>query len=168
LFLVVLSACGLDCVVANPIEFNPDENIPPCISSQPEAEFPLNEIGRINLDDPTPTPEMPLQVLILDANRGQTLQYRIFLDSGPPPPSEIPVLSGEIPSDGFLERPRTFLIPYELLAPGICHKIELVVAGAFAGFVEPRRPVEPGDVHEVVWWVEVIDAENPAIVRACR
>jgi hypothetical protein len=42
------------------------------------------------------------------------------------------------------------------------------VVGQFLNFVEPRRPVEEGDIDQVTWWVEVTDADNPVIVQACR
>jgi hypothetical protein len=156
------------CIATDTIEFEPEENFPPSIVSQLNAVFPLNEIGQINLDDPVETPEMPLQVIVRDPNFDQTLEYRIFLDSPPPPAPELPVDDGIIEPVGGLDRPRAFSIHYDSLAPGICHKIELVVVGQFASFVEPRRPVEEGDIDQVTWWVEVTDADNPVIVQECR
>lgn len=165
-----LSACALvgGCIATDTIEFQADQNFPPSIVSQPNADFPLNAIGQINLDDPVEQMEMPLQVIVRDPNFDQTLEYRIFLDSPPPPASEFPILSGDIDPSGLLERDSEFAIPYELLPPGICHKIELVVVGQFASFVEPRRPVEPGDLDEATWWVEVVDDNDPVIVQECR
>ena len=158
------------CIATDKIEFVPEENFPPSIISQPNAAFPLNEIGQINLDDPLPPgepAEMPLQVNVRDPNFDQTLQYRIFLDAPPPPGAEVPLQSGVIEPTGFLDRPRTFTISYDELAPGECHKIELVVVGEFANFVD-RRPVEEGDFDQVTWWVEVINADKPVIEQACR
>ena len=165
------SASSSGCIATSTIEFEPQENFPPSIISQPLADFPLNEIGQINLDDPLPpgeTGEMPLEVLIRDPNFDQTLEYRIFLDSPPPPEAEFAIQQGDIEPTGFLERPRTFAISYDELAPGECHKIELVVVGQFASNVEQRRPVEPGDVDLATWWVEVIDADHPVIEVECR
>lgn len=167
---VGFSASSSGCIATDRIEFEPNENFPPSIVSQPDAEFPLNEIGQVNLDDPLPpeqAAEILLQTIIRDPNFDQTLQYRIFLDSPPPPASEIPILSGNIDPSGFLARDREFAIPYDALAPGICHKIELVVVGQFASFVEPRRPVDPGDFDQVTWWVEVTDDDTP-LEQACR
>lgn len=164
------AASSSGCIATDRIEFEPVENFPPSIISQPEAEFPLNEIGAINLDDPLPpeqAAEMLLQTIVRDPNFDQTLQYRIFLDSPPPPASEIPILSGDIDPSGFLERDSEFAIPYEVLAPGFCHKIELVVVGQFASFVEPRRPVEPGDIDQATWWVRVTDDDTP-LMQECR
>lgn len=168
-----VSFCVLSsgCIATDRIEFDPAENFPPSIISQPEAEFPLNEIGQVNLDDPLPpeqAAEILLQTIIRDPNFDQTLQFRIFLDSPPPPASEFPILSGDIDPSGFLARDREFAIPYEALAAGICHKIELLVVGQFASFVEPRRPVDPGDFDQVTWWVEVTDDNNPVITQGCR
>ncbi len=167
-----LAASSSGCIATDRIEFEPTENFPPSIISQPEAEFPLNEIGEINLDDPLPpgqAAEMPLQTIVRDPNFDQTLEYRIFLDSPPPPAAEFPIQQGTVEPSGFLERPSAFFIPYEALAPAICHKIELIVAGAFAsGSVEPRRPVDPGDFDLVTWWVEVTDDINPEITQGCR
>lgn len=161
------SAFGAGCITTNPIDFQPEANFPPSVVSQPLAEFPLNEIGQIDLDEAGETQEMPLEVVIRDPNVGQTLQYRIFLDSPPPPQSEFPIFDGNIDPSGFVERDQTFPIPFDLLQAGVCHKIELVVVGQFASFVEPRRPVEPGDIDQVTWWVEVTDADFPIPTR-CR
>ena len=81
---LVASALGAGCITTNPVEFQEEENFPPSIVSQPLAAFPLNEIGMIDLDEPTEVEEMPLEVVIRDPNVSQTLQYRIFLDSPPP------------------------------------------------------------------------------------
>lgn len=156
-----VSATG--CIATSTIEFEPDENFPPSIISQPTAEYPLNEIGELNLDDPVDTPEAPLDVIIRDPNFDQTLEYRIFLDA----PPDLPVDFDVIDPVGSLERPRTFSIPYDSLAAGLCHKVELVVVGMFASFVEPRRPVQEGDVDQATWWIRVIDADNP-IAGECR
>jgi hypothetical protein len=162
------SAPSSGCIATSTIEFEPVENFPPSIISQPLADFPLNEIGEINLDDPVELPEMLLQTIIRDPNFDQTLDYRIFLDAPDPPEAEFPIQEGEIDPSGFLERESEFAIPYDLLDPGICHKIELVVVGKFASRVEQRRPVEPGDVDQATWWVEVTDSEFPAINVGCR
>jgi hypothetical protein len=156
------------CIATDTIEFEPEENFPPSIVSQLNAEFPLNEIAQINLDDPVESPEMPLEVVVRDPNFDQTLEYRIFLDSAPPPAPEVPVDDGIIEPVGGLDRPRTFTIQYDSLTPGICHRIELVVVGQFLNFVEPRRPVEEGDIDQVTWWAEVVDADNPVIVQECQ
>ena len=164
-------ASSSGCIATSTIEFEPEENFPPSIVSQPGADFPLNEIGQINADPlpPGEPAEMPLQVIIRDPNVDQTLEYRIFLDSLPPAP-EFPFDQGEIlPESGSVERPNDFFIPYDSLTPaGVCHKIELVVVGEFASFVEPRRPVQEGDVDQATWWVEVTDSDNLVIVQECR
>jgi len=160
------SASSSGCIATSTIEFDPDENFPPSVVSEPTAEFPLNRIGQINLDDPVETPEMPLEVVIRDPNVDQTLDYRMFLDS--PPAPEVPFNDGEVPPSGFVERPTVFFVPYDRLAAGECHRIELVVVGEFDSFVEQRRPAEEGDFDDATWWVEVIDADNPVIVQECR
>jgi hypothetical protein len=159
------------CIATNTIEFDPAENFPPSIISQPLAEFPLDEIGEIDLDDPLPPEEpaeMPLEVVIRDPNFDQTLQYRLFLDAPEPPAVERPIQEGEVEPSGFLERLRTFTVSYDELVPGECHKIELVVVGQFASNVEQRRPVEPGDFDQATWWVEVTDSDHPVIELGCR
>lgn len=163
---VLLAAiAGGGCIATDQIEFVPDENFPPSIVSQPTAEFPLNRIGDLNLDDPVETPEMPLEVIIRDPNFDQTLDYRMFLDS--PPAPEVPFNDGEVPPSGFLERPTVFFVPYDLLTPGECHRIELVVVGEFDSFVEPRRPAQEGDFDDATWWVRVINSDFP-IAQECR
>ena len=77
------SASSSGCIATSTIEFEPEENFPPSIISQSNAEFPLDEIGQINLVDlppPEEPAEMPLEVIIRDPNFEQTLEYRIFLD----------------------------------------------------------------------------------------
>lgn len=165
-----MSTCAVagGCVATDTIQFQPEQNYPPSIVSELNAEFPLNEIGQINLDDPVEPPEMPLQVVVRDPNLDQTLEYRIFLDAPTPPAVERPIQEGVIDPTGFVDRSQTFTISYNELPAGECHKIELVVVGMFASNVEQRRPVEPGDFDEVTWWVEVVDADNPVITRVCR
>jgi len=160
------SALSSGCIATNTIEFDPAENFPPSVVSEPNAEFPLNRIGQINLDDPVESPEMLLEVIIRDANVEQTLDYRMFLDS--PPAPDVPFNGGEVPPSGFVERPTVFFVPYDLLDAGECHRIELVVVGEFDSFVEPRRPAEEGDFDDATWWVEVTDAGDPVIVEQCR
>ncbi len=161
------SAAG--CIVTNPVEFSAEQNYPPSAISQPGADYPLREIGQLNLDDPVETEELPLEVIIRDPNVDQTLEYRIFLDSTNPPGSETPIDFGPIePQGGQVDRLWTFNIPYTALAPGECHKIELVIVGEFRSFVEPRRPVEEGDVDDRVWWIEVVDGDNPTIEVECQ
>ena len=161
------SASTGGCIATSTIEFDPVQNFPPSVVSEPNAEFPLNRIGQINLDDPVETPEMPLEVIIRDPNLDQTLEYRMFLDS--PPAPDVPFNDGEVPPSGFVERPTVLFVPYALLLPaGRCHRIELVVVGKFQGFVEARRPVEEGDFDDATWWVEVTDTDNPVIVEQCR
>jgi hypothetical protein len=157
------------CIATSPIDFPEDENFPPSVVSEATAEYPLREIGQLNLDDPVDEPEVPLEVIVRDPNIDQTLEYRIFLDSTNPPASaEVPIDQGTLPPTGDVERPRTFTVSYDQLPPGVCHKIELVVVGSFAGFVEPRRPTQPGDVDNVTWWIEVVSADFPVIEDACQ
>jgi len=166
-----LSLASSGCIATDTIEFDPDQNFPPSVVSQVDADYPLNRIGQLNLDDPRPPeepPEIALQTIVRDPNFDQTLQFRIFLDSPDPPASDFPILDGDIGPTGFLEREPVFAIPFDFLTPGTCHRIELVVVGQFASFVEPRRPVEPGDFDEATWWIEVTDDDNPIITEACR
>lgn len=156
------------CIATDPIDFDAEENIPPSLSSQAEARFPMSAIGSLNLDDPAPTQEMPLETVVVDANVEQTLQYRVFLDSEQPPsPNEVPILDGFVSPSGFLDRDQTFLIPYARLVPGICHKIEVVITSEFRSPIDSRTPAEPGDVFQATWWVEVVDADAPTADR-CR
>jgi len=160
------SAPSSGCIATSTIEFEPEQNFPPSIVSQPAAEYPLNRIGQLNLDTPVEMRQMPLEVVVRDPNLDQTLDYRMFLDS--PPAPEVPFNAGEVPPSGFVERPTVFFVPYDLLTAGECHRIELVVVGEFDSFVEPRRPAEEGDFDDVTWWVEVIDSDNLVIREECR
>ena len=159
-------ASGAGCIATSPVEFDSAENYPPSVVSEPTAEYPLNRIGELDLDEPVESPELRLEVVVRDPNLDQTLDFRMFLDS--PPEPEIPFTDGEILPSGFVERPKILFVPYVLLTPGECHRIELVVTGGFDSFVEPRRPAEEGDFDEATWWVEVTDTDNPVITENCR
>jgi hypothetical protein len=163
-----LSATG--CIATSPVEFTGEENYPPSVVSDLDAEYPLREIGQLNLDDPVEIREVPLQVIVRDPNIDQTLEFRIFLDSLNPPETDFiaRLTDGFIDPSGDVERPRTFTIPYDSLTPGQCHKIELTVVGNFAGFVDLRAPVDEGDIDNSTWWIEVTDADNPVITVECR
>ncbi len=164
---LVWTAAGPGCVVTDKIEFELEAAFPPSVVSQSNAENPLNQIARVNLDDPLRVSDdaFNMQVVVRDPNFDETLQYRIFIDA-PPPPAPQPVFDeGSIEPSGFLERPRDFAVPFENLAPGACHKIELVVVGAFDGI---REPEVPGDFDNVTWWVEITDDLNPVIEGVCQ
>jgi len=165
--LLALASNG-GCIATSPVEFDPAENFPPSIISQRLAEFPLNEIGQIDLDDPVDNPEMPLEIIVRDPNFDQTLEYRIFLDSPPPPAAEFAIQQADIEPSGFLERPTVLFVPFDLLTAGECHKIELVVVGRFVSNVEQRRPEEEGDVDQATWWVRVTESDNPVILQECQ
>ena len=166
-FAASVTASG--CIATSPVEFSEDENFPPSIISQPGAQYPLREIGELNLDDPVETPELPLEVIVRDPNVDQTLEYRIFVDSPTPPGNDFPIDQDVIEPTGEVERPRTFNVPYDALTPaGVCHKIELVVVGNFASNVEPRRPLQEGDVDDRTWWIRVIDMDFPVITTECQ
>lgn len=154
------------CIAGRPIEFEAAQNYPPSVVSEPDAEYPLNRIGQLDLGDDVPSPEMPLEIIVRDPNIDQTLDYRMFLNS--PPAPEVPFTASEIAPSGFVERPTVLFVPHSLLTPGKCHRIELVVVGEFDSFVEPRRPAEPGDFDEATWWVEVTDPDNLTIEEPCR
>jgi hypothetical protein len=166
------SASSGGCIATSTIEFESEENFPPSIISQPNADFPLDEIGQIDLDAllPEEPAEMPLEVIIRDPNFDQTLEYRVFIDGPPPPPEpESPIQEGFIEPTLVLERPRTFAIPHDKLDPGECHKIDLIVTRRFlSDTVAQRPPEEEGDFDLATWWVEVIDDEFPTLSRECR
>jgi hypothetical protein len=168
-FSVSLGALSTSCIAGRPIEFSDEENFPPSIISEVDAEYPSREIGQLDLDAPVESPELPLEVVVRDPNIDQTLEYRMFLDAtNPPSNTDIPIEQGVIEPTGDVERPRTFTVPYVDLIPGVCHKIEITVTGRFAGFIEPRRPEIEGDIDNRTWWVEVTDAEFPVITVECQ
>lgn len=168
-FATALAVSAVGCVATSTIEFSEDENLPPSVISQEGARYPLREIGELDLDVPVEVPEVPLEVIVRDPNIDQTLEYRIFLDAtNPPSNTDVPIDQDVIPPTGEVERLRTFTVPYDLLTPGVCHKIELTVTGRFAGFIEPRRPEQEGDIDNRTWWIEVVDADNPVITVECQ
>jgi hypothetical protein len=162
-FAASVAASG--CIATTPVEFTEEENYPPSAISQPGAQYPLREIGQLDLDVPVEQRELPLEVIIRDPNIDQTLEYRVFVDSPTPPGNDSPIDQDFIDPSGEVERPWTFNIPYDVLTPaGECHKIELLLSGGFASPIEPRRPLEEGDVDDRTWWIEVTDSDNPVII----
>lgn len=162
------SALWAGCITTNPVDFREEENFPPSVVSQLTAEYPLREIGQLDLDAPVEVRELPLEVIVRDPNVDQTLEYLIFLDAETV--NDSPIQEGIIePFQGEVERPRTFTVPYDVLTPaGVCRQVELVVSGAFSpSSVEPRRPAQEGDIDDRTWWIEVTDADNPIPTR-CR
>ena len=168
-WMCLLASCGLlslpgnGCIATDTIEFDPTENFPPSIISQPEALYPLDEIGLVNVDDPPPAEgdELLLQTTIRDPNIDQTLQFRLFVDDDA-------LLEGEIGPSGFVERDRDFAVAFDTLIPGTCAKVDVVVTTEFAGgIVDPRQPLIPGDFDQAVWWLLVESASQPA-PEGCR
>ncbi|MEM9730260.1 MAG: hypothetical protein AAF997_16895 [Myxococcota bacterium] len=152
-----LGLAGSGCVATDTIEFDPTENFPPSIISQPEALFPLDEIGAVNLDDPPPAQgaEVLLQTTIRDPNIEETLEFRLFVD-------DVAILVGDdIEPSGFVERDRDFAVPFGSLTPGDCHKVDLVVTSEFESVIDLREPLIPGDFDQAVWWIRVTNTEFP-------
>lgn len=167
--MVSLGLCALclvviaGCISTDRIEFNSDV-FPPSIISAPDAENPLNRIASLDLDDPPPgeVDEFLLETTVREPNLEEGLQWRVFLDSPSQLPiPEQPIAAGELGPSGFLERTLDIGIPFQLLVPGECHRLELVVAGEFANILEPREPVIPGDFDQVTWWVRVTNSDFP-------
>ena len=144
------------------------QNDPPTIESQPGTSYPIDKTSVLNLDASSSEQELTLDVVVSDFDVEQQLEFRVFLDSPPPPETVLPSQQGVIPATGSVERPYELTVPYEALVPGKCHKIELVVVGKFGSSVDPRQPVEPGDIAEAFWWIEVVDDENPVVVEECQ
>ncbi len=164
----LFAASSVGCIATSPVDFPEFENFPPSLISQPGAQYPTRDIGRLDLDDPDPARELPLEVNVRDPNLDQTLEFRVFVDSPTPPGNDFPIDQGVVDPTGEVSRPRTFTVSYDELTPaGVCHKIELVVSGAFASTVEPRRPLQEGDVDDLTWWIRVTDADNP-IAGECQ
>ena len=161
-FALLGSLFLMSCLVTNKIEPVVEANLPPSIVSAPDAEFPLNEIIRLNRDDVAG--ELELAVIIRDANVDQTLQIQVFVDYVdnpltalvPQPPDN------EVAGTGTFERSVTIRIPVDRLGdPGRCHRVELDVSTEFERF--QREPVESGDSHTATWWVSLTDSEFPSV-----
>ncbi|MEM8610073.1 MAG: hypothetical protein AAGF92_23475 [Myxococcota bacterium] len=163
--MCLLASCGFlglavsGCVATDTIDFEPTENFPPSIISQPEALFPLDEIGLVNVDDPPPEQgaEILLQTTVRDPNLENTLQFRLFLNDADTTTDE-----GEIEPSGFVERDRDFAVPFAQLLANQCNKIDIVVTTEFASTAfDTRQPLIPGDFDQAVWWVRVTDSSAP-------
>lgn len=148
------------CVVTDPIEFSPERNLPPAISSAPSALNPIERIVRLDLDENGADGgqlELTFQVVINDPNLQQSLEAKVFIDRDTRALNEY-----EIAPSGSLTRPFAFTVPAASLGPaGTCHKVELVVSAAFT--FGTRRPVEDGDVGNAVWWIRSFDDVNPDV-----
>ncbi|MDH5492232.1 MAG: hypothetical protein OEY14_09785 [Myxococcales bacterium] len=159
----------MSCLVIDTIEPPLEENFPPSIANDPSAwdaipPTPLDSIIKVDLSEleRQAISELKLYVQVRDPNLHQDLNFQLFLDypealewiaDGPP-----------IAATGELTRHVELTVDLTRLSPpGRCHKLELLVSAAFDSRSRIREPLEPGDLAQAVWWVEVTDDTNPTV-----
>lgn len=168
------------CVVTNDVQFEPPANFPPSIASAPAADHPIGELVLLTGvtaggGDAGGAPDVRFDVVVLDPDVSQTLQYKVYLDYDPMafPPTG-PVVSESLAPMTSGDRTRravSFIIPSNRLLPeqqNGCHRVELLVSSRFQS--DRRDPVEPGDVAIATWIVgsRINEDDDVALFDDCR
>ncbi len=156
------------CLVLDKIELPEEPLCPPSIEATGDAQFPINQIAKIDLDMllQDSVSELVFETVIRDCNTSQVLIFQAILDDQPPVSEVRPFHSGTIAPSG--RDPHGIQLPLERLTDeaGRCHQVELLVSGAFKNF--GREPATPGDIGTATWWLEVVDASNPTVdINTC-
>lgn len=144
---VLAMTTTMGCLVTEEGDFPVEENLPPFITSQPGAEFPLDRVHVLALDGGGGMAlNIPLDVIITDLNVDQTLQGLVLVDNLPPE-----ILDPIAPApDDSPERDVTVTFDTAQLQSSGCHRVELRVSSAFGFFsIEPELE---GDLGTAVWW----------------
>jgi len=164
-----LALSQMACLVTDPIDFPEERPCPPSIGSSQSAHNRLDQVVRFNVDERggtddagAPTmPELTFEVVVFDCNLDQNLVARTFVDGVPNEAT-----GRVVHNTGALRRDFDFTVPGTFFAgAGTCHKVELLVSGAFV-VDDPRRPIDPDDLATAVWWVRSTDDLNTPVDMA--
>ncbi|MBX3251371.1 MAG: hypothetical protein KF901_29610 [Myxococcales bacterium] len=158
---VFASAFLMSCLVTDTIQLPEERNFPPSVISPDDARLEGTSFDQIVVFDVADEEvELVLPVIVRDPNLDQTLEYQLWLDFTGNNVNAL-VSDGTLSPVGAFERSTTMRIPATRLVPApSCHRVELLVTGAFDRGTRFRDPVEPGDLSQTVWWVRVIDSIN--------
>lgn len=108
-------------------------------------------------------------LLVRDDNRDQRLAWRLFVDFDSDFP-QAPQNGSVIEPTGEVERPLDVVVGFDVFRNGAgqCHKVEVLISGAFVPDFPFREPVEEGDLATAVWWIHVTDDTQLSVdMRTC-
>lgn len=172
-----LCVLSMGCLITDDIDFPEEPFCPPAITSQVNADNPLNEIARAAPPGATTTDgglgvrEEVFEVDVWDCNVDQDLEYLVIVNSNPDVPGRLfgdLQITGAIESQGTALRSLTFKLSdaeLTMFEEG-CQKVELFISEEFESFsVRPRRT---GDLATATWWLIVDDDPADSMEFACR
>ena len=169
--VMLLGAAAVSgCLLTERVSFEDSGALPPSVASAPSGP-PLNQIVVLRRD--VPAEEIPtslsFEVSIRDANVNQELFARVFINDQPDLlPRPTPVIDRRVAASGSLERRFPFTLSTQLFPANACHKVELLVSGAFQDDPGSREPEEPGDLGLAVWWIDSRNQNNdPVDLGSC-
>lgn len=155
--LVLTSSLALTgCLAFDKVELPEIPDYPPSVVDDVRTPYPSSGIIELDFSDNN-TDSLVLMVVLRDANLSQPLTYRVFVD-GTASESNMRVWE-TAEATGEYDRPVTVSVPsVPYLRPGdtggSCHRVELIVTGAFADTgVDQRIPRRTNDFASLVWWV---------------
>ena len=142
------------CLAIDPVELPEQPDFPPSVVDAPGTPYPSTGII---IEDFAADPDanLTLDVIVRDPNVAQTLQWAVFVDGTENDARRR--RAEEIPTTGELTREVTVEVPGQFLADPGCHRVELVVTGAFDPLAD-RKPLRAHDFDSIVWWVAPSDS----------
>lgn len=158
------------CLALDKVELPEIPDYPPSVVDHVDTPHPSSGIIELDFSDDNTDP-LVLMVVLRDANLSQELAYRVFVD-GTPNDSNMVVFE-TVTATGEYDRPVMVSIPSVHLRPGdtggSCHRVELIVTGAFANTgVDQRIPARTNDFASLVWWVRSSDdVITPIDLQSC-
>lgn len=166
--LVLTSSLALTgCLAFDKVELPEIPDYPPSVVDHVDTPHPSSGIIELDFSDNNTDP-LVLMVVLRDANLSQPLTYRVFVD-GTPNDSNM-VVYETVAATGEYDRPVTVSVPsVPSLNPRGCHRVELIVSGAFANTgVDQRIPARTNDFASLVWWVRSSDdVITPIDLQSC-
>lgn len=155
----------MGCILRD-FEYEAPDNTPPSVQSWPTGATPLNRVLSVDLsvnlggDGGLPN-EVPFEAEVRDANVGQALEGRVYLNNSLV--RELRPIPAALDSADPGRRRVTFGISRTALSHG-CHLVQLLVTseGGFQPFPS-REPREQGDIGSGSWWIAAYQTPDEPI-----
>lgn len=146
---VLGQVCG-GCIVTSSPTYSGPEACPPAFL-QNEAEPPVGEIRKYDVNDSSTPFEFSASVSVRSCAVANTLPGRLFFDNNLA--MAVPVIP-----NGSTTRTARFKLSFAGVKDYRCHKLEyLVTSEGFADTTDFRTPKKQGDLASIVWFVDVTD-----------
>ena len=161
------SAALSGCLAIDPVELPEIPDYPPSVVDDENTAYPSTGIVELDFSSmPTGTDPLQLMVVMRDVNITQDLEYRVFVD-GTPAEQRLRAAGTVTPSMN-VERRVTVEVPIVHLSSPTCHRVELIVSGAFSNGLDQRAPALENDFDSMVWWVRSTDGVTPNVnLQSC-